>query len=57
MMFRKIDIKNNKGFTLVELLGVLGILAIIMLIGVPVFLNLRDNVLEGERKNVVSYML
>ena len=56
MMFRKIDIKNNKGFTLVELLGVLGILAIIMLIGVPVFLNLRDNVLEGERKNVVSYI-
>ncbi|HIS11815.1 MAG TPA: prepilin-type N-terminal cleavage/methylation domain-containing protein, partial [Candidatus Onthocola stercoravium] len=30
---------KKNGFTLVELLAVLGILAIILLIGVPVFLN------------------
>ncbi len=47
---------NNRGFTLVELLAVLGILTVILLIGVPVFLNVRDSVLEGERKNVVAYI-
>ena len=49
-------IKEKKGFTLVELLAVLGILAIILLIGVPVFLNLRDSVLKSERENVISYI-
>ena len=49
-------IKEKKGFTLVELLAVLGILAIILLIGVPVFLNLRDSVLTSERENVISYI-
>ena len=47
---------KKNGFTLVELLAVLGILAIILLIGVPVFLNLRDSVLKSERENVVSYI-
>ena len=47
---------KKNGFTLVELLAVLGILAIILLIGVPVFLNLRDSVLTSERENVISYI-
>ena len=47
---------KKNGFTLVELLAVLGILAIILLIGVPVFLNLRDSVLKSERENVISYI-
>ena len=48
--------RTKNGFTLVELLGVIGILAIVMLIGVPIFLNIRDSVLERERENVFTYI-
>ena len=52
---KKTKVKKN-GFTLVELLAVLGLLVIILLLGIPIFLNIRDSVLETERKNVVAYI-
>ncbi|HIS12751.1 MAG TPA: prepilin-type N-terminal cleavage/methylation domain-containing protein, partial [Candidatus Onthocola stercoravium] len=48
--------RKKNGFTLVELLAVLGILSIILLIGVPVFLNLQDSVLKSEKENIISYI-
>lgn len=38
--------KNKKGFTLTELIGVLAVLSIIMGMAVVVILNVRDNVLK-----------
>lgn len=45
---------KNKGFTLVELLGVISILAIIIGLSVATFTNVRKNVLEKEYENVKS---
>lgn len=42
---------NKKGFTLVELLAVIVILAIIALIATPIILNVIDNAKEGSAKN------
>lgn len=42
---------NKKGFTLVELLAVIVILAIIALIATPIILNVIDNAKEGATKN------
>ena len=42
---------NKKGFTLVELLAVIVILAIIALIATPIILNVIDNAKEGAAKN------
>lgn len=39
---------KNKGFTLVELLGVISILAIIIGLSVATFTNVRKNVLEND---------
>src|SRR5699024_11453784 len=33
-----------------------GVLSIILLIGVPVFLNLQDSVLKSEKENIISYI-
>ncbi|WMJ76674.1 MULTISPECIES: competence type IV pilus major pilin ComGC [unclassified Sedimentibacter] len=43
-MFRLINnLKNKKGFTLIELIVVLAVLAIIMAIAVPRFLGVQEN--------------
>lgn len=42
---------NKKGFTLVELLAVIVILAIIALIATPIILNVIDNAKEESAKN------
>lgn len=42
---------NKKGFTLVELLAVIVILAIIALIATPIILNVIDNAKEEAAKN------
>ena len=47
---------NKKGFTLVELLGVIAILAIIIGISFAIFSRTRQDVLEQELANVVSYI-
>ena len=48
--------KNKKGFTLTELLGVISILAIILSISIAVFLKVKDNVLKKDYENVVKYL-
>ncbi|MCR5483079.1 MAG: BspA family leucine-rich repeat surface protein [Bacilli bacterium] len=45
--------KNNKGFTLVELLAVIVILAIIMLIAIPAILNTME---KAKRKSFITYV-
>lgn len=44
--------KNKKGFTLVELIAVVVIVAVVIGIGVPVFINVRKNVLNNQFENV-----
>ena len=44
--------KNKNGFTLVELIAVVVIVAIVIGIGVPVFINVRKNVLNNQFENV-----
>lgn len=46
------DMKNKKGFTLVELIAVVVIVAVVIGIGVPVFINVRKNVLNNQFENV-----
>lgn len=46
--------KISKGFTLVELLGVIAILAVIVTISVPVFNKVKKTTLEKQYKNVVT---
>lgn len=48
--------KNKKGFTLTELIGVLAVLSIIMGMAVAVILNVRDNVLKQSYENVVQLL-
>lgn len=49
---------KNKGFTLVELIAVIGILALLLMIAIPTILNARDNSLkalsEKEKRNIVD---
>jgi len=42
--------KNNKGFTLVELLGVIVVLAIIVIIAIPMVLTALDNAKKNSFK-------
>lgn len=44
--------KNKKGFTLVELIAVVVIVAVVIGIGVPVFINVRKNVLNNQFENI-----
>lgn len=46
--------KKKNGFTLVEVLVVVAILAVITAIGIPVFMNVRNNVLKSQFENVKS---
>lgn len=46
--------KNKKGFTLTELIAVIAILAIIVTIAGLGISKIRDNVLEGQKENVIN---
>jgi len=48
--------KKNKGFTMVELLGVLVILSVIIGLAFATFTSVRDKTLQSDYENVVSYL-
>ena len=48
--------KKRKGFTLVELLAAIAILGVIIGISTAVFIKIKNDSLEKEYKNVVSYL-
>ena len=48
--------KNKKGFTLTELIGVIVILGIIMTLGVVAYTEIRKNILEKQYNNLISYI-
>ncbi len=49
--------KNNKGFTLIEILAVVAILAIVFAIGVPAFVFISNNVKQSNLENKREYAL
>lgn len=54
-MFRLINkLKNRKGFTLIELIVVLAVLAIIMAIAVPRFLGVQEDAEEKADENTLQ---
>lgn len=48
--------KNKLGFTLIELIGTIAILAIIMSIALTLVTNIRSNVLKRDYDNIVDYL-
>ncbi len=48
--------EKSKGFTLVELLGVLVILSVIIGLAFATFTSVRDKTLQSDYENVVSYL-
>ena len=48
--------KNKKGFTLTELIGVLVILSIIILAATLTYIGIRDSILEKQYQNLVRYI-
>lgn len=46
---------NKKGFTLTELLAVIIILGVLIGIGVTSYINIKNNSLEKQKENVISY--
>lgn len=48
--------KNNKGFTLLELLAVFGVLGLLVIIALPVYNRIRLNTLENQYHNLVNYI-
>ncbi len=49
-------IKDKKGFTLVELIAVIGIIALLMALSAVALINIRTNVLNNDYKNLKSYL-
>ena len=47
-------IKNNKGFTLTELVVVIVILALLAIIAIPAYNSIRSNILEKQYDNLVT---
>ena len=47
----------KKGFTLVELLSVLGIMALLLLIAVPTYLSVSNNIKENLYESKVKELL
>lgn len=47
---------RNKGFTLVELLGVIVIMAIIILMAVPAYNAIQRNMLKKQNEQIISYI-
>ncbi len=49
---------NKKGFTLVELLAVIGVLSLILVFAIPAVFSSRDNIISGisaqEKKNIIE---
>ncbi|MEG1506093.1 MAG: type II secretion system protein, partial [Bacilli bacterium] len=43
---------NNKGFTLVEVLAVIAVLAVVIGISIPVFFKVKESTLEKQFENV-----
>ena len=48
--------KNKKGFTLIELIGVIAILSLIISIGTVSFINIKNNALEKDYENLKVYL-
>lgn len=48
--------KNKKGFTLIELIGVIAILAIIISLGTVSFINIKNSALEKDYENLKVYL-
>ena len=46
--------KRSKGFTILELIATIGVMAVIVLIAVPAYTSIRKRVLESQYKNLVS---
>lgn len=46
--------KKSDGFTLIELIGVIAILAIIISLGTGIYINIRKNALEKQYENVIE---
>ena len=54
-MFRLVNkLKNKKGFTLIELIVVLAVLAVIMAIAVPRFVGVRETAKEDSDKATID---
>lgn len=47
---------KRQGFTLVELLGSLAIIAVIATLAIPTFFTVQKKVLEGQLRNKISYI-
>ena len=47
--------KNNKGFTLIELMAVITIIAIIIAIAVPSYINITNSTNEKMYQNKMAY--
>ena len=48
---------NKKGFTIIELLTVMGILVLLLLISVPIYKNISDKLNESLYQSKVSNVL
>lgn len=48
--------KNKKGFTLVELIAVIGIISLLIALSSVALINIRSNVLNNDYENLKSYL-